>query len=159
MKVFKLCLFISFPRFLGSLNAISQWWFVLETNVHFPKPVARICKILLSVFSKARAVLAWAEPHLSIANKETPILGCKCAVDIEIATKNFFPFQVCQLYISFGLPVQKMSSLLCAGATCINSWGHKWGKSSRGGNVKVNDCWRKGCMWPRRHSLSRGKSS
>ena len=64
------------------------------------------------------------------------------AVDIEIATKTF-SFSKFANYISSGLPVQKMSSLLYAGATCRNSRGHQWGKSSRVGNVKVNDCWRK----------------
>ena len=54
-----------------------------------------------------------------------------------------FSFSKFANYISFGLPVQKMSSLLCAGATCRNPREHKWGKSSLGGNVKVNDCWRK----------------
>ena len=113
-----------------------------EKNVHFPKPAIRICKILLSVFSKARAVLSWAEPHLSIANKETPILRCKCSRYWN-CNKKTFSFSKFANYISSGLPVQKMSSLLCAGATCRNSRGHKWGKSSLGGNVKVNDCWRK----------------
>ena len=113
----------------------------LEKNVRFPKPAARICKILLSVFSKAKAVLSWAKPHLSIANKETPIWRCKYAVDIETATKLFsFP----SLPIIFLLDYRfKKCLVYCALVLHAEILGHKWGKSSRGGNVKVNDCSRK----------------
>ena len=90
--------------------------------------------------SQSCTILSWAS--LVHCKQGDAHLEMQMQSILKLQQKTF-SFSKFANYISSGLPVQKMSSLLCAGATCRNSRGHKWGKSSRGGNVKVNDCWRK----------------
>ena len=131
-----------FPRFLGSLNARSKWWFVLKKMCIFQSLQFAFAKSCSVYFQKPELYYPELSLTCPLQTRRRPSWDANAA-DIEIAPKNFFSFSKFANYISSGLPVQKMSSLLCAGATCRNPREHKWGKSSLGGNVKVNDCWRK----------------
>ena len=126
-----------FPRFFGSLKARSQWWFVLKRMCIFQSLQHVFAKSCSVYFQKPELYYPELSHTCPLQTRRRPSWDAN-AVDIEIATKNFFLFQVCQLY--FFWATGSVNSALVLHAEIL---GHKWGKSSLGGNVKVNDCWRK----------------